>query len=229
MTAPEKAPEKAPKKAPEYYGRPRREMVSQVPAAAAVILDIGCGAGAFGAGLKQEWARRGGSLEVWGVELDAEAAKRATEVLDKVLVGDVAMALADLPAGGFDAVILNDILEHLVAPEELLSSLRPLLRPGGHVVSSVPNVRHFPNVVNLVVHGRWEYTDEGILDRTHLRFFTRSSMIALFEDGGFAVESVVGINPTGSLKFKLINGLTLGRWSDMRYLQFAIRARVRGD
>jgi SAM-dependent methyltransferase len=216
-------------KAPEYYGRPRREMVPQVPTEARLILDVGCGAGAFGAGLKQEWSRQHRELEVWGVELDAAAAERAREVLDKVLIGDVADVVKDLPVGHFDAVILNDILEHVVAPEGLLAILRPLLRPGGCVVSSVPNVRHFPNVVNLAVHGRWEYTDEGILDRTHLRFFTRSSMIALFEEAGFAVESMVGINPTGSLKFKLMNLLTLGRWSDMRYLQFAVRARVRGE
>ena len=67
------------------------------------------------------------------------------------------------------------------------------------------------------------------MDRTHLRFFTRSSMMALFEDCGFEVASLEGINPTGSLKFKLMNLLTFGRWSDMRYLQFAIRARVRGQ
>ena len=221
-------------KAPEYYGRPRREMVRHVPTEAAVILDVGCGAGAFGANLKQQWQDQGRQLEVWGVEMDAAAAERAAEVLDKVLVGDADTVLADLtasglPAGGFDAVILNDILEHVVAPENLLRELRPLLRAGGHIVSSVPNVRHFPNVVNLVVHGSWEYTDEGILDRTHLRFFTRSSMIALFEDCGFEVASLEGINPTGSLKFKLMNLLTFGRWSDMRYLQFAIRARVRGQ
>ncbi len=213
-------------KAPEYYGRPRREMVRHVPSEAAVILDVGCGAGAFGAGLKKEWQSQGRQLEVWGVEMDPVAAERAAEVLDRVLVGDAGTVLSDLPSGGFDAIILNDILEHVVEPEQLLRELRPLLRTGGHIVSSVPNVRHFPNVVNLVVHGSWEYTDEGILDRTHLRFFTRSSMIALFKGCGFEVDSLEGINPTGSLKFKLMNLLTLGRWSDMRYLQFAIRARV---
>ncbi len=101
--------------------------------------------------------------------------------------------------------VVDDILEHVVAPEKLLTALRPLLRPGGHIVSSVPHVRHCPNIVNLVIHGQWEYTDEGILDRTHLRFFTRSSMVALFESCGYRVESLQGINPTGSLKFKVVN------------------------
>ncbi len=216
-------------KTSDYYGRPRREMIAQVPVAARRVLDIGCGAGAFGSGLKTAWNGQGRELEVWGVEMDAAAAARAAEVLDRVVVGDVSAALSELPTGDFDVVILNDILEHIVAPETLLSALRSCLRPGGHVVASVPNVRHFPNVVNLVVHGRWDYTDEGILDRTHVRFFTRSSMVSLFTGCGFVVESVAGINPTGSLKFKLLNLLTLGKWSDMRFLQFAIRARIQGE
>lgn len=213
-------------KDPAYYGRPRHEMLSQVPTNATTVLDVGCGAGAFGAGLKSAWSRAGKPLTVWGLELDSSAAARATEVLDRVLVGEAEKLVAELPPGHFDVIVLNDILEHVVEPGDLLRMLRPLLKPAGCMVSSVPNVRHFPNVVELVVHGRWEYTDEGILDRTHLRFFTRSSMIALFADCGFTVESVTGINPTGSLKFKLVNLLTLGRWSDMRYLQFAIRARA---
>ena len=213
---------------PEYYGRPRHEMVPHVPTEAAVVLDIGCGAGAFGAGLKQRWQDEGRTLEVWGVEMDPVAAERATEVLDRVLVGDAAQVLNDLPAAGFDVVILNDVLEHVVDPEALLRELLPMLRTGGSIVASVPNVRHFPNVVNLVVYGSWRYTDEGILDRTHLRFFTRSSMLELFADCGLQVDSIAGINPTGSLKFKLVNLVTLGRWADMRYLQFAIRAHLKG-
>jgi 2-polyprenyl-3-methyl-5-hydroxy-6-metoxy-1,4-benzoquinol methylase len=211
-------------KPPEYYGRPRREMIGQVPPDARRILDVGCATGAFAAGLKAAWSERGAPLEIWGVELDPAAADRA-EVLDRVVTGDAVAVAADLPAGHFDVVVLNDILEHLVAPEDLLAALRPLLVPGGCVVASLPNVRHFPHLWDLVVRGRWEYTDEGILDRTHLRFFTRASMVALFVAGGFTVESVTGINPTGSLGFRLVNLLTLGRWSDMRYLQFAIRAR----
>lgn len=216
-------------KAPDYYGRPRREMIPHVPHEASVVLDVGCGAGAFARNLKQDWAARDRRLEVWGIEMDSAAAERATDVLDRVLVGDAHSVLAELPTAAFDVVVLNDILEHVVAPEELLRELRPLLRPAGSVVASIPNVRHFPNVVNLVVHGRWEYTDEGILDRTHLRFFTRSSMRALFRDCGFQVDAMTGINPTGSLKFKLVNLLTCGRWADMRYLQFAVRARVCGE
>jgi 2-polyprenyl-3-methyl-5-hydroxy-6-metoxy-1,4-benzoquinol methylase len=211
-------------KQPEYYGRPRREMLGFVPRDAVRLLDVGCGAGAFAAGLRQ--ARAGTTLEIWGLEMDPAAAARAAEVLDRVLVGDAAGLAGDLPAGHFDCLVMNDVLEHVLDPDDLLRRLRPALRPGGTLVASIPNVRHFPNVVDLAVHGRWDYTDEGILDRTHVRFFTRSSMARLLAGAGFEVLDTAGINPTGSLKFKFVNLLTLGRWADMRYLQFACRARV---
>ena len=209
-----------------YYRNERREMLAFIPEQASIALEVGCGTGAFAAHLKTVRQEAGTPLEVWGVEMDAAAAGQAALSLDKVLQGDVASVLSDLPAGYFDVIILNDVIEHILEPESLLKSLRPLLKPGGHLVASIPNVRYFFNVVDLAVHGRWDYTDEGILDRTHLRFFTRSSMLNLLAGCGFEVISTVGINPTGSGKFRLANLLTLGRWSDMQYLQFACLARA---
>jgi 2-polyprenyl-3-methyl-5-hydroxy-6-metoxy-1,4-benzoquinol methylase len=209
-----------------YYRNERPEMLPFIPETASVLLEVGCGSGAFAANLKKVRKEAGTPVDVWGVEMDADAAEQAARSLDKVLQGDVAAVLPELPAGHFDAVILNDVIEHVLDPESLLTSLRPLLKPGGHLVASLPNVRYFFNVVDLAVHGRWDYTDEGILDRTHLRFFTRSSMIRLLEGCGYEVTGTVGINPTGSAKFRLANLLTLGRWSDMQYLQFACLARA---
>lgn len=207
-------------KNPEYYGHPRREMAGFVPHGAGVILDIGCGAGAFAAGLIES----GRQLEIWGVEMCPEAATLASEVMDEVLVGDLFSVLPDLPRGRFDCIVLNDVLEHVMHPDEVLRRVKPLLAPGGRVVASIPNVRHFFNVLDLVVHGRWDYADEGILDRTHLRFFTRSSIRRMFVESGYEIDSMKGINATGSLKFKLMNLLTFGQWSDMKFLQFAVVA-----
>lgn len=204
-----------------YYGRPRREMQAFVPAAAHRVLDVGCGAGAFAAGLKA--ARPG--LVAWGVELDTEAAALAAANLDRVLVGDAAAVLPELAGERFDCIVLNDVLEHVLEPEQLLALLRPLVATGGCVVASVPNIRHHSAVVDLVFRGKWEYTDEGILDRTHLRFFTRASLPGLFAGGGFALQGATGINRTGSAKFKLFNLLTFGRFADMGCLQYACVAR----
>jgi 2-polyprenyl-3-methyl-5-hydroxy-6-metoxy-1,4-benzoquinol methylase len=208
-----------------YYGHPRREMEPFVPQAAGALLDVGCGAGAFAATLRT--ARAGRQLEIWGVELSPEAAARARATIDHVLVGDAHACLRELPDARFDCVVMNDVLEHLVEPALLLHEARRVLRPDGVLVASLPNVRYFFNVWDLVVRGRWDYTDEGILDRTHLRFFTRSSLVRLFTEAGFDMVRMQGINPTGSLKFKLANLVTLGRWADMRWLQFACVARPR--
>lgn len=200
-----------------------------VPADARVILDVGCGDGAFAAGLKDE--RRGADqeLEIWGLEMDPEAAVRATERLDHVLAGRAEERLAELPPGRFDCIVFNDVLEHLAWPEDLLRDLRPTLAPGGVVVASIPNVRYFFNVWDLAVRGDWDYRDEGIRDRTHLRFFTRASMHGLFARAGYRIRRQDGINPTASWRFRLVNLLTLGRWSDMRYLQFACVADPAGQ
>ncbi|MCP4574451.1 MAG: class I SAM-dependent methyltransferase [bacterium] len=206
----------------DYHGHPRREMLAFVPADARRVLDLGCGSGAFGAGLK---ADRGDGVEVWGMELDPDAAARAGQVLDRVLAGDVRRASAELVGERFDRIVLNDVLEHLPDPGELLRDLLPLLAPGGRLVASLPNVRYFFNVKDLALHGRWDYTDEGILDRTHLRFFTRSSMGDLFAGAGYVVERQVGINTTDSRAFHLFDLLTLGRFADMGHLQFACVAR----
>jgi 2-polyprenyl-3-methyl-5-hydroxy-6-metoxy-1,4-benzoquinol methylase len=210
-----------------YYGHPRREMEPFVPPEAEAVLDVGCGAGAFAATLRG--ARAGRRLEIWGVELMPEAAALARGVLDEVLVGDAVARAAELPTARFDCVVLNDVLEHLAEPAPLLRQARRVLRPGGALVASLPNVRYFFNVWDLVVHGRWDYVDEGILDRTHLRFYTRSSLRRLLEDEGFAVARMQGINPTGSLKFRLFDLLTFGRCADMRWLQFACVATPRGE
>lgn len=217
MTADERA---------DYHGHPRREMVPFVPPGARTLLDVGCGAGAFAATLRE--ARPGAPLEIWGVELDAAAAARARGAVDRVLVGDAVARVGELADGAVDCVVCNDVLEHLSEPAALLRQVRRVLAPGGALVASVPNVRYFFNVVDLVVHGRWDYVDEGILDRTHLRFFTRDSLRRLLVDEGFDVMTLQGINPTGSLKFTAVNLATLGFWADMRWLQYAVVARPRG-
>ena len=204
-------------------------MRAYVPADAHTILDVGCGDGAFGAGLREERRAAGRKLEIWGLELDPQAAAHAVEYLDQVLAGSATERVAELPPAHFDCVVLNDVLEHLAWPEELLRDLRRVLKPRGTLVASIPNVRHFFNVWDLAVRGDWEYHEEGIRDRTHLRFFTRTSMHGLFARAGFRLRRQEGLNPTGSWRFRVCNLLCLGRLHDMRYLQFACVAELAGE
>jgi len=204
-----------------YFSHSRPQMRAFVPTEALRVLDIGCGDGAFAAGLRAERREQGRELEIWGLELDSDAARRATANLDEVRCGPAEDLLPDLPRAHFDCVVMNDVLEHIAWPQPLLSGLHAVMAPGARLVTSMPNVRHFPHLWNLVVHGDWRYRDEGILDRTHLRFYTRDTMIELLETTGFRVREQHGINPTRSLRWRLFNLLSLGRARDMQFLQFA--------
>jgi len=166
---------------PHYFEHERPEVAALVPAAARRVVDVGCGAGALGRALKR--ARPG--VQVRGVELVPAQAERARAALDDVAVGD---AGDGLPAGWPrpDCVIFADVLEHLVDPWAALRRWRSDLTAGGAVIVSVPNILH-RSILGELRRFRWDYKEEGILDRTHLRFFTRRTAIELLEQAGLRV------------------------------------------
>jgi 2-polyprenyl-3-methyl-5-hydroxy-6-metoxy-1,4-benzoquinol methylase len=126
---------------------------------------------------------------VIGIELDPGAGQSAQSRLDKVYQGNVQETLLDEPPASFDCLIYGDVLEHLVEPLKVLQRHRPLLREGGHIVVSVPNVQ-FYYVLWSLLRGRWTYTDRGIFDRSHLRFFTLREIQRLLSDAGYRIVSV---------------------------------------
>jgi SAM-dependent methyltransferase len=146
------------------------------------VLDVGCATGYVAA----ELSARG--CEVVGLEPNPLSAAQAERHCERVIVGSVESAddRALIP-GSFDFVIFGDVLEHLMDPWEALRSTRGLLSPGGVAVVSLPNVAAWPVRLRLLA-GSFEYRDFGLLDRTHLRFFTRASAHALVERAGFAIE-----------------------------------------
>ena len=163
----------------QYFDHDRPEIRQQIPADAREILDVGCGTGSLGYAL-----RCTRSVRVVGVELSELAARRARERLDDVIVGDAVTAMEELAAGSFDCVVFADILEHLADPENALRAARRLLREDGSIVVSLPNVGHW-SVLRQLLQGEWRYEEAGILDRTHLRFFTRKSAERLLQEAGF--------------------------------------------
>jgi SAM-dependent methyltransferase len=213
----------------EYFECPRSEMLEYVPSLCRRVLDVGCGTGSFGASLRK---RTG--CDVWGVENNARSITKAEQMLDKVLHGFFGPEL-DLPSGYFDCIVFNDVLEHMLDPAAALVLARNLLCKGGCIVSSIPNIGHFPTVWKLVMRGEWEYREFGILDKTHLRFFTRRSIIRLFQEAGFTIQRIEGINPLLSLeagdqtlwrRYSFFSWLPIPSIKDMRYQQFAIVAKV---
>jgi 2-polyprenyl-3-methyl-5-hydroxy-6-metoxy-1,4-benzoquinol methylase len=203
----------------KYFQSYRREMLEFVPTDATRILEVGCGEGAFG----QQLASRQGA-EVWGVEPNAAAARMASTKLHQVETRWFDETIA-APRSYFDCVVFNDVLEHMEDPWSALSFSKKLLR-GEHsvVVASIPNFRYWHNLVDVVVYKNFEYGEEGILDKTHLRFFTENSIRGLFAKTGFEILEFTGINPTESKLFKTANLALLNGLRDMRFMQFGIVA-----
>ncbi len=168
------------------YENPRPEVQALVPLEARRILDVGCSSGALGAALKQRQR-----AEVVGIEVDAAYAAAAARRLDRVVHADVETLTAGEPElGSFDCVIAADVLEHLRDPWSALATLAQRLVPGGAAIVSLPNVRYWETFVQLGVRGRWPVRDEGIFDRTHLRWFTLGDARQLLEGAGLTVVSV---------------------------------------
>jgi glycosyltransferase involved in cell wall biosynthesis/2-polyprenyl-3-methyl-5-hydroxy-6-metoxy-1,4-benzoquinol methylase len=170
-----------------HEGRARLEIARLVPETSAFVVDVGCSDGQLGRLLKL----RKSPPEVRGVEPVPSSAERARAHLDAVRCGH---AEDPLPEGWPrpDCVVLADVLEHTVSPWSVLRAWHDVLTPGGVVVVSLPNVQHW-SVAWGLAKGKFEYTDEGLLDRTHLRFFTRETAVRLVEQAGLKVERVLRV------------------------------------
>ena len=144
------------------------------------VLDVGCSSGY----LARPLVERG--CTVVGIELDESAAEAAREVCEEVLVGDAETMELPFPPASFDVVLCGDLIEHLREPQAFLERVRPLLRDGGRLVLTTPNVANWSIRAGLLV-GRWRYTDRGILDRTHAHLFTRKTLVETLSAAGYRV------------------------------------------
>jgi 2-polyprenyl-3-methyl-5-hydroxy-6-metoxy-1,4-benzoquinol methylase len=168
----------------DSVGSTHNLVVELVPEGSSV-LEFGCATGYMSDVLA---TRRG--CRVTGIELDPEAAAEAKAHCERVIVGDAEILDLDEHLGDerFDAVLFADVLEHLRDPAAMLRRVRPFVAEGGAVVASIPNVAHV-SVRLALLSGEFRYRDIGLLDDTHLRFFTRESIVDLFESAGFVVST----------------------------------------
>jgi len=172
-------------KTQDYFGHCREDVIDALAKRrieATRILELGCSAGGTGEKLKRLMKPQ----RYVGIEFDARAAEVARSRLDEVHVADLNTAAPrdlGLADQRFDLLMALDVLEHLYDPWDVLARWAALLMPGGHVAVSVPNIQN-ANIVEELLAGTFTYTDEGLLDATHIRFFTRKTLMQLLSGAG---------------------------------------------
>jgi len=201
-----------------YYTCERLDLLSLIPEGTGKVLDVGCGEGLLGKQIKDKLG-----AEVTGIELDETSSRVASDNLDKVISGNI--ETLDLPfgKGQFDCIVAADVLEHLTEPWKTLKELRVFLKDNGLIVSSIPNIRYYKAVIRLF-KGYWDYVDHGILDRSHLRFFTLINIEEMFTEAGFSIEKIVR-NKVSARGFRILNRVLLGSLKDFLTYQYYIVAR----
>ena len=202
-----------------YYCFARKDLIDLVPSGFKTVLDVGCGDGS-----NTTYLRERGATHVVGIELSCKHGKTAAEKMDEVFVGSVE---GDMPGWllnrEFDLVICGDIIEHLVDPWKTLERLRNVISPFGYLLASIPNIRHYSVLKDLVIGGKFHYVSAGLLDRTHLRFFTKKEIVELFEDAGYKIIS--WSHSAISERDSLISRMTFGLFDGFLAYQYYILAK----
>lgn len=204
-----------------YYHGTKSEIFPHIPQGIKKTLDVGCASGTFSSTLKQMR-----DAETWGIEMVDSCIDEARGKLHRVLHGTFDEVYSQLPKAYFDCIFFNDVLEHMPHPEDCLAKIKGNMADGGYVMASIPNVRHVSVVRSLVIGGEWKYEESGIMDKTHLRFFTRRSIVRMFEDCGYKIEMIKGTNSVGRFSLTSVaNVLTFGLLREFKFKQYLILAR----
>ena len=189
-----------------YFSNVRWDVISLIPKGEHRILEVGCGEG--NTLIKLRELQKAG--EIAGMELNEEILQDNINMLDAALIGDVEEIEPTFEEGYFDYIIFADVLEHLVNPADVLKRYAPYLKDTGYVIASIPNVKNYRVLLDLVLYDKFEYADSGILDRSHLRFFTRREIRNLFTRAGLnivSIQSRFGAGHLGNLDRRLNNSL----------------------
>jgi 2-polyprenyl-3-methyl-5-hydroxy-6-metoxy-1,4-benzoquinol methylase len=205
----------------DYFAHARTEILPLLPAQPQRVLEIGCGVGATLAWLKHSQ----GAQYTAGVEIAPDAAAVAQGQADAVLCMDFEREWLPDTWSRFDLILCLDVLEHMLDPWRIIDRLvTKHLASGGTLLVSLPNVRHYSVTAPLIFHGRWDYTDAGILDKTHIRFFTRQSAAQLLTHPGLCAPEFLAVNFNMRTRKGIFNMLTAGRFNEFVTYQHLLSA-----
>lgn len=202
-----------------YYSHARTDIVDMLPENPARVIEFGCGDGSTGRLVKE---RASVEVEYTGVELVSEMAAEASKHLERVIAADIEQQELPFEPGYFDCMIYGDVLEHLVDPWKLLERHRLLLKNDGCMVASIPNIGYY-QVIRMLKKGDFRYQDSGIMDRTHLRFFTLKTIREMFEGAGLKIVETRSVYGGPGLK-RYLNRMLGGIWDRQLTQQYLVRA-----
>ncbi len=201
----------------------RFDLIKLIPESVKNVLEFGCGIGKTGKAIREKYGTR-----VIGIDISHKAIEVAEKqnCYEKLIICDLDQdpIPPEIKDQRFDCILYPDVLEHLKNPWRIINTHLNLLEPDGVMISSIPNIRHIYILKDLIFKGSWTYQDMGILDRTHLRFFTKKEMIRLFEQVDLKVTYIQPRSLSGPSLLKQINNITFSYLEEFLATQYLICA-----
>ena len=205
------------------YASERNEIANIIPNNVNSWLDVGCGAGGFGINI----LNINKDILLDGVEPDKEKSIIAKTFFDTIYECHFENeTLKNFNNKKYDIISFLDVLEHVLWPSETINLASKLLNENGKIIASIPNILYFEVMFKeIIIKSDWQYKNSGTLDYTHFRFFTKKSIIRMFENCGYEIQSINGINPCKSKMFKCLNFILFNKLEGWKYLQYVIVAK----
>lgn len=207
------------KKSNNYFNNCKKDIIKIIPPNSRTILEIGCGTGATLIEIK----KRNPGVKIYGIDIVDTELENKNNFFD-FICGNIEEIIIPYPKRFFDVIILADVIEHLIDPWSCIKKLSQYLSDKGIIIATIPNVLYYRVIGKMVFYGDFEYTESGILDITHLRFFTKKTIIKLFKESGFNNISTDHIISTK--KGNIINLLTFGFLENFLTYKYIVQASL---
>ena len=214
-------------KGSSYYSGTRLDIISFLPTNQnQSVLEIGAGGGDSLCFIKENKLAK----EVVGVELfELKGSNQNNPLIDQFIFANIEELNLSQPQDHFDVIILGDVLEHLIDPWKTLTYIRKFLKKNGTLLISLPNIRELNSLLKIFWLGDFKYSDDGVLDKTHLRFFCKKNMIELFNNSNLSIQSS---KPAFKIRSdrksrRLINQITLGLFEQFLAIQYVFELKLK--